>query len=197
MRRALLAITGLAASISTLVVLKGSPEATQIAQDLPIGTAPAVPGSAGPEPVEGEVDAVPSPTAPPRPRPTAAQPRPVSGQQRPLGLRRYDRKPSAPRTTTKPPPSRPPYGHRPIVTNGTATSRCRSWSPAPGSSTCGHWSCAGDRGSDENSSRVNVRTAAAAAWRCSAERQLDPVSGAPTTSNSSKQSLQAAIDRAN
>ncbi|MFU8873041.1 FMN-binding protein [Micromonospora sp. SL4-19] len=49
MRRALLAITGLAASTTALVVLKGAPGASQVAQDLPAAEAPvAADGSAAP-----------------------------------------------------------------------------------------------------------------------------------------------------
>ncbi|MEV1145125.1 FMN-binding protein, partial [Micromonospora sp. NPDC049799] len=71
MRRALLAITGLAASTTVLVVLKGSPGASQVAQDLPADLPAVVPGSADPTATGDAVTADPSPTdAAASPRPT-------------------------------------------------------------------------------------------------------------------------------
>jgi uncharacterized protein with FMN-binding domain len=50
MRRAVLAITGLAAGTTALVVLKGSPGAGQAAQDIPADQASVAPGGSGPAP---------------------------------------------------------------------------------------------------------------------------------------------------
>ncbi|MFI7574014.1 FMN-binding protein [Micromonospora sp. NPDC049497] len=193
MRRALLAITGLAASTTVLVVLKGSPGASQVAQDLPADRPAVVPGSAGPT-ATGEVTADPSPTAA-SPRPSRApSARPTSGSGS------TTRTPSAPRTTTKP-PDQPTtrtvtgpvveneYGNVQVqivlsgsrIINATALELPQETAQ-----------------SDLRSEQVDDRysgTGGMVVQRQSAD--LDTVSGATATSTSYKQSLQAAIDRAN
>ncbi|MEH1055462.1 FMN-binding protein, partial [Micromonospora sp. CPCC 206171] len=62
MRRAILAITGLAASTSALVVLKGSPDASQVAQDLPADRASVAPAAGDPG-AAGGVRPAPRPSA--------------------------------------------------------------------------------------------------------------------------------------
>ncbi|MGW5672269.1 FMN-binding protein, partial [Micromonospora sp. NPDC003776] len=61
MRRALLAITGLAASTTALVVLKATPGTGQAAQALPGDQPPAVPGGLDPSASGGPSAAVPAP----------------------------------------------------------------------------------------------------------------------------------------
>ncbi|NES13971.1 MULTISPECIES: FMN-binding protein [Micromonospora] len=95
MRRALLAITGLAASTTALVVLKGSPGAGQVTQALPGDQPPAVPGGLDPAATGGPSAAAPAPSAPsagvkPSARPSAS------------GSRSTAAKPTAPKTTAAP-----------------------------------------------------------------------------------------------
>ncbi|WP_433311409.1 FMN-binding protein [Micromonospora sp. CA-269861] len=99
MRRALLAITGLAASTTALVVFKGSPATNQVAQNLP--TAQPV----NPTPQDVEPSADPSGVAP-KPSATAdapTSPKPTKSTARPSGTRTTTK--AAPRTTTKAPQS--------------------------------------------------------------------------------------------
>ncbi|MFC4021125.1 FMN-binding protein [Micromonospora sp. GCM10011542] len=103
MRRAFLAITGLAASTTALVVLKGSPgTTTQVAQDLPTAQPVSPTPDGGPDPAASG-----APTTAPRPSKTAdadPSPRPSRSTARPSGTRTTTTKaPSAPRTTTKAP----------------------------------------------------------------------------------------------
>ncbi|MBQ1013138.1 FMN-binding protein, partial [Micromonospora sp. M51] len=108
MRRALLAITGLAASTTALVVFKGSPGATQVAQNLPTAqpvnpTAPgadpsADPAAPGTDPA-GEV-ATPSKTAD-----APVSPKPGKTTARPSGTKTTTKAPSTPRTTKAPQPT--------------------------------------------------------------------------------------------
>ncbi|RKN50959.1 FMN-binding protein [Micromonospora endolithica] len=203
MRRALLAITGLAASTSVLVVLKGSPGATQVAQDLPRTPTPVAPGSADPAPAEGEVAAEASAAATTGPRPSrspsrAPSARPSSGSGSDGGGQ--TRKPSAPRTTTKP-PAQPTtrtvtgpvveneYGNVQvqIVVSGSRIVDVRALELPQETAQ-----------SDQRSEQVNGRYSGSGGQVV--ERQsadVDTVSGATATSTSYKQSLQAAIDRAN
>ncbi|SCL68578.1 Uncharacterized protein, contains FMN-binding domain [Micromonospora citrea] len=196
MRRALLAITGLAASTTVLVVLKGSPGATGVAQDLPAERPPVVPAPAGPTPTGGDASAAPSPsgsTASPRPGRTATR----ASSVRPGATTRA---PSAPRTSSKPPPApttRTVTG--PVVENEYGNVQVQI-------------TLSGTRivdvvalelpeetaQSDQRSEQVDGRYSGSSGLvvqRQSAD--VDTVSGATATSDAYKQSLQAAIDRAN
>ncbi|MDT0529878.1 FMN-binding protein [Micromonospora sp. DSM 115977] len=195
MRRALLAITGLAAGTTAMVVLKGSPGTSPVAQDLPAAPPPVAPAPAGPTPGGGEV------SAPPSPARTSASPRPGRTATRAPASRpsATSRAPSAPRTTTKPPPApttRTVTG--PVVENEYGNVQVQI-------------TLSGTRivdvvalelpeetaQSDQRSEQVDGRYSGGSGLvvqRQSAD--VDTVSGATATSTSYKQSLQAAIDRA-
>ncbi|MEW2377545.1 FMN-binding protein [Micromonospora sp. NPDC047812] len=196
MRRALLAITGLAAGTTAMVVLKGSPGTSPVAQDLPAAPPPVVPAPAGPTPDGGKV------SAPPSPARTSASPRPGRTVTRAPASRpsATTRAPSAPRTTTKPPPApttRTVTG--PVVENEYGNVQVQI-------------TLSGTRivdvvalelpeetaQSDQRSEQVDGRYSGSSGLvvqRQSAD--VDTVSGATATSTSYKRSLQAAIDRAN
>lgn len=195
MRRALLAITGLAAGTTAMVVLKGSPGTSPVAQDLPAAPPPVAPAPAGPTPGGGEV------SAPASPARTSASPRPGRTATRAPASRpsATSRAPSAPRTTTKPPPApttRTVTG--PVVENEYGNVQVQI-------------TLSGTRivdvvalelpeetaQSDQRSEQVDGRYSGGSGLvvqRQSAD--VDTVSGATATSTSYKQSLQAAIDRA-
>jgi uncharacterized protein with FMN-binding domain len=97
MRRAFLAITGLAASTTALVVLKGSPGTSQVAQNLPTAQ-PVNPSAPGIDPSAEPVDGAPTPSVAPS-APTSAKPSKTTA--RPSGTRTTTKAPTAPRTTTK------------------------------------------------------------------------------------------------
>ncbi|MEH0974799.1 FMN-binding protein [Micromonospora sp. CPCC 205546] len=197
MRRALLAITGLAAGTTAMVVLKGSPGTSPVAQDLPVAPAPVVPAPAGPTPAGEDVPAAPSPertSASPRPGRTATR----APASRPSGTTRT---PSAPRTTTKAPPPAPTTRTvtGPVVENEYGNVQVQI-------------TLRGSRivdvvalelpeetaQSDQRSEQVDGRYSGSSGLvvqRQSAD--VDTVSGATATSTSYKRSLQAAIDRAN
>ncbi|MFV2111110.1 FMN-binding protein [Micromonospora sp. LOL_025] len=196
MRRALLAITGLAAGTTAMVVLKGSPGTSPVAQDLPAAPPPVVPAPAGPTPGGGKV------SAPPSPARTSASPRPGRTATRAPASRpsATTRAPSAPRTTAKPPPApttRTVTG--PVVENEYGNVQVQI-------------TLSGTRivdvvalelpeetaQSDQRSEQVDGRYSGSSGLvvqRQSAD--VDTVSGATATSTSYKRSLQAAIDRAN
>ncbi|MEU0550086.1 FMN-binding protein [Micromonospora sp. NPDC005979] len=102
MRRALLAITGLAASTTALVVLKGSPGTTQVAQNLPTAQ-PVNPSGPGVDPSVAPA-ADPSGAAP-KPSETAdasVSPKPGKTTARPSGTKTTAKAPTAPKTTKAP-----------------------------------------------------------------------------------------------
>ncbi|MEU7609812.1 FMN-binding protein [Micromonospora sp. NPDC049204] len=202
MRRALLAITGLAASTTALVVFKGSPGATQVAQNLPTaqpvnptpqGVDPAAepPAGATAEPPAGAPTPSVKPSAPSSAKPTKSTTRPPSTP------RATTKAPSAPRTTTKAPESTTrrvtgpgvdnEYGfvQVQIVVSGTRIVEAVSLSlPSGGES---------DIHSDDVSSRYDG-TGGEVVQKQSAN--VNTVSGATETSNSYKQSLRGAIEQA-
>ncbi|WP_405099353.1 FMN-binding protein [Micromonospora sp. NBC_01412] len=195
MRRALLAITGLAAGTTALVVLKGSPEAGQVAQELPATRPPVVPSGAAP----GR-SAAPTPTsaasaratATPKPRPTATR---TPGSRTSTSARPT----SAPRTTTAAPPkstTRKVTGS--VVSNEYGSVQVQI-------------TLSGTRivdvvalelpqetaQSDRRSEEVDGRYSGTAGQVVQKQgTDLDTVSGATATSTSYRQSLQAALDRA-
>ncbi|MEU6074789.1 FMN-binding protein [Micromonospora sp. NPDC047074] len=196
MRRALLAITGLAAGTTAMVVLKGSPGTNQVAQDLPAARPPVVPAPAGPTPAGGDVSAAPAPsgtTAAPRPSRTAT--RAPTARPRATG-----RAPSAPRTTTKPPPApttRTVTG--PVVENEYGNVQVQvTFSGTRIVDVVALELPEETAQSDQRSEQVDGRYSGSSGLvvqRQSAD--VDTVSGATATSTSYRQSLQAAIDRAN
>ncbi|PYC67246.1 FMN-binding protein [Micromonospora arborensis] len=197
MRRALLAITGLAASTTALVVFKGSPGATQVAQNLPSAqpvnpTPQDVDPSADPpvEPVAG----APTPSVAPG---TPSSPKPSKITARPAGTRTTTKAPSAPRTTTKAPQptnrrvtgpgvdNEYGYVQVQIVVSGNRIVDAVALSlPSGGES---------DIHSDDVSGRYDG-TGGEVVQKQSAN--VNTVSGATETSNSYKQSLRGAIEQA-
>ncbi|MGK5522725.1 FMN-binding protein [Micromonospora sp. URMC 107] len=195
MRRALLAITGLAAGTTAMVVLKGSPGTSPVAQDLPAAPPPVVPAPAGPTPIGGKVSAAPTPartTASPRPGRTATR-EPAS---RPSATTRA---PSAPRTTTKPPPApttRTVTG--PVVENEYGNVQVQITLRGTRIVDVVALELPEETAqSDQRSEQVDGRYSGSSGLvvqRQSAD--VDTVSGATATSTSYKRSLQAALDRA-
>ncbi|MFG3554920.1 FMN-binding protein [Micromonospora sp. NPDC047557] len=197
MRRALFAITGLAASTTALVVLKGSPGATQVAQNLPTAQ-PVNPSGPG---VDPSADPAAEPTgAAPKPSGTAdapTSPKPTKSTARPSGTRTTAKAPTAPRTTTKAPQPttrrvtgsevKNEYGYvqvQIVVSGNKIVDAVTLQLPSGGESDI-H---SGDVRSMYNGSGGEVVQKQSA--------NLNTVSGATETSNSYKQSLRAAIEQA-
>ncbi|MEU7843451.1 FMN-binding protein [Micromonospora sp. NPDC049114] len=197
MRRALFAITGLAASTTALVVLKGSPGATQVAQNLPTAQ-PVNPSGPG---VDPSADPAAAPTAgAPKPSVTAgpsSSPKPTRTTARPSGTKTTAKAPTAPRTTTKAPQSttrrvtgseeKNEYGYvqvQIVVSGNKIVDAVTLQLPSGGESDI-H---SGDVRSMYNGSGGEVVQKQSA--------NLNTVSGATETSNSYKQSLRAAIEQA-
>ncbi|MEV0807163.1 FMN-binding protein [Micromonospora sp. NPDC050200] len=189
MRRAILAITGLAASTSALVVLKGSPGAGQLAQGLPADQASVAPAPGGVTPTP--------PSASASGRTPAA--RPTAGASRTPGARTSTsaRPTAAAKTTTSAPKptlrtvSGPDvtyeYGtlHVQITLSGTRIVNATGIGlPQSGQS--------GQRSDDVQSTYSG--TSGEVVQKQSAN--LNTVSGATATSDVYQRSLQAAIDRA-
>ncbi|MEV4657782.1 FMN-binding protein [Micromonospora sp. NPDC049301] len=198
MRRAFLAITGLAASTTALVVLKGSPGTTQVAQDLPAAQ-PVNPTPQGADPSAappGEpAGAAPKPSvsagAPSSPRPSR------SSTARPSGTRTTAKAPTAPRTTTRAPQPTTrrvtgpgvdnEYGYVQvqIVVSGNRIVEAISLSLPSGGESDIHSGDVRDRYNGTGGEVVQKQSA-----------NLNTVSGATETSNSYKQSLRGAIEQA-
>ncbi|MBQ1030723.1 FMN-binding protein [Micromonospora sp. SD19] len=199
MRRALLAITGLAASTTALVVFKGSPGATQVAQNLPTAqpvnpTAPgadpsADPAAPGTDPA-GEV-ATPSKTAD-----APVSPKPGKTTARPSGTKTTTKAPSTPRTTKAPQPTTRrvtgngfdnEYGYVQvqIVVSGNRIVEAVALSLPSGGESDIHSGDVRDRYDGSGGEVVQKQNA-----------NLNTVSGATETSNSYKQSLRSAIEQA-
>ncbi|MET8260714.1 FMN-binding protein [Micromonospora sp. NPDC005205] len=191
MRRALLAITGLAASTTALVVFKGSPGTSQVAQNLP--TAQPV----NPTPLDVEPSADPSGGAP-KPSATAdasTSPKPTKSSARPSGTRTTTK--AAPRTTTKAPQSTTrrvtgngfdnEYGYVQvqIVVSGNRIVEAVALSLPSGGESDIHSGDVRNRYDGRGGEVVQKQNA-----------NLNTVSGATETSNSYKQSLRSAIEQA-
>ncbi|MEW2429120.1 FMN-binding protein [Micromonospora sp. NPDC047644] len=191
MRRALLAITGLAASTTALVVFKGSPGTSQVAQNLP--TAQPV----NPTPQEVEPSADPSGGAP-KPSETAdapPSPKATKSTGRPSGTRTTTK--AAPRTTTKAPQSTTrrvtgngfdnEYGYVQvqIVVSGNRIVEAVALSLPSGGESDIHSGDVRNRYDGRGGEVVQKQNA-----------NLNTVSGATETSNSYKQSLRSAIEQA-
>ncbi|WP_410815645.1 FMN-binding protein [Micromonospora sp. 050-3] len=191
MRRALLAITGLAASTTALVVFKGTPGTTQVAQNLPT----AQPVNPTPQGVEPSAD--PSSVAP-KPSKTGdapTSPKPTKSTARPSGTRTTTK--AAPRTTTKAPQSTTrrvtgngfenEYGYVQvqIVVSGNRIVEAVALSLPSGGESDIHSGDVRNRYDGGGGEVVQKQNA-----------NLNTVSGATETSNSYKQSLRSAIEQA-
>lgn len=194
MRRAFLAITGLAAGTTALVALKGAPDATQAAPDRPVAAAPVVPGGpAGAAATPGTAaasaaprgSARPSPSASAsrsagarvgtRPKPTTAAPKPTSAAPRP-----------ATRTVTGP---KVTYQYGSLQVRITLRGDRIVDATAVGLPVGGQ---SGLR-SDDVQARYSGTSGEVVATQSA---DLSTVSGATYTSDAYRESLQAAIDRA-
>ncbi|MET7709303.1 FMN-binding protein [Micromonospora sp. NPDC005413] len=193
MRRALLAITGLAASTTALVVLKGSPGTTPVAQDLPTAEG-VVPTPQGADPNADPVDVAPTPSVAPN---APSSPKPTKSTSRPSGTRTTTKAPSAPRTTTKAPQSTTrrvtglgvdnEYGYVlvQIVVSGSRIIEAVALSLPSGGESDIHSGDVRNKYDGTGGEVVQKQSA-----------NVDTVSGATETSNSYKQSLRAAIEKA-
>ncbi|MFR9774896.1 FMN-binding protein [Micromonospora sp. MS34] len=193
MRRALLAITGLAASTTALVVLKGSPGAGQAAQALPGDQPPAVPGGVDPAGAAGPSAAVPAPSAAgtkPSAKPSAS------------GTRSADAKPTATKTTAAPktttaapkPATRTLYGPTVSYKYGSLRVQITVSGTKIVNATATGMPSSGESGrkSDDVQSAYSG-TSGQVVQKQSAN--LNTVSDATYTSNAYKQSLQSAINQ--
>ncbi|MEU1398919.1 FMN-binding protein [Micromonospora zamorensis] len=204
MRRAFLAITGLAASTTALVVFKGSTSATPVAQNLPTAQPvnPAGPGvdpsadpdAPGADPAGGAPSASASagPSTSPKPGKTTARP----------SATRTTKAPSAPRTTTKAPQSTTrrvtgtgfdakdgseTYGYVQvqIVVSGNRIIEAVALSLPTGGESDIHSGDVSNRYDGTSGEVVRKQSA-----------NLNTVSGATETSDAYKQSLRSAIEQA-
>ncbi|MBO4163227.1 FMN-binding protein [Micromonospora antibiotica] len=190
MRRALFAITGLAAGTTALVVLKGAPDARQVAQDLPAGapggTTAATPGAA-PE----RAAAKPRPTG--RPGTTAAR-TPGAGR---TGTGAGPRStPAAPRTSAAAPKSTTRKVTGPVVV--TEFGNVQVQITVTGTKIVNAVALELPQGgqSDLRSNRVDdTYSGTSGTVVRQQDANLDTVSQATATSNGYRQSLQAALDQ--
>ncbi|MFF0656696.1 FMN-binding protein [Micromonospora tulbaghiae] len=197
MRRALLAITGLAAGTTALVVLKGAPGAGQATPDVPAALAPVAPGgSAAPEPPSptGSAPGVtPSPRASSKPTPKPSADRSAASR----GGTRTSTAPAAPRTTTSAPKVTTRTVTGPSVTYEYGSLQVRitlSGSRIVDATAIG-LPLGGQSGqrSDDVQARYSGTSGEVVARQSA---NLSTVSGATYTSTAYKQSLQAALDKA-
>ncbi|MGV9765363.1 FMN-binding protein [Micromonospora tulbaghiae] len=196
MRRALLAITGLAAGTTALVVLKGAPGAGQATPDVPAALAPVAPGgSAAPEPSPtGSAPGVtPSPRASAKPTPKPSADRSAASR----GGTRTRTTPAAPRTTTSAPKVTTRTVTGPSVTYEYGSLQVRitlSGSRIVDATAIG-LPLGGQSGqrSDDVQARYSGTSGEVVARQSA---NLSTVSGATYTSTAYKQSLQAALDKA-
>ncbi|MFC4150560.1 FMN-binding protein [Micromonospora mangrovi] len=202
MRRAVLAITGLAASTTALVVLKGSPGASQVAQERPAGQAPVVPGgtvppTSGVTPTPGAAASAPTPEASRSARPSRTPTTKRSGTA-PATT-------AAPRTTTTAPKPATrtitgpvvKYGQDPAKGDvyGSLQVRITLSGTRIVDATAIGMPVGGQSGlrADDVQARYSGTSGEVVAKQSA---NLNTVSGATYTSNAYKQSLQAAIDKA-
>ncbi|MFY1703519.1 FMN-binding protein [Micromonospora sp. WMMA1923] len=199
MRRALLAITGLAAGTTALVVLKGAPDTTVAARDLPVDRPPVVPSGTGPT-ATPPVTPTPSRTrkSPNPSRTTAEDSAAPRTTTRPPTTRAAPRTPDAPRTTSAAPKPTRRTVTGPVVENEYGNVQVRITLDGRRIVDATALELPRETAqSDRRSSEVDGRysgTSGQVVQRQSAE--VDTVSGATATSGSYRQSLQAALDRA-
>ncbi|MEV6709527.1 FMN-binding protein [Micromonospora wenchangensis] len=195
MRRALLAITGLAAGTTALVVLKGAPEDRQVARELPVGVPVGTPdrtGPATPGATPQRTAATPRPTG--QPSSTAGR-TPAARRTTPGGDAGTRRTPAAGRTTAPKPTTRTVTG--PVVSTEFGNVQVRI--TVAGTRIVDAVALELPQGgqSDLRSDRVD---AAYSGTSGDVVRQqganLDTVSQATATSDGYRRSLQAALDQA-
>lgn len=186
MRRALLAISGLAASTTALVVLKGSPGTSQVAQDLPADQATVAPGLT---PVPGA-----SASGPAAARPSA---RPSASRTPGTKTSTTAKATAAPKTTTSAPKTTTRTVTGPVVSHKYGSVQVRITLSGTrivdaiglGMSYDGGSALRSDMVQDQYSGTSGEVVAKQGA-------NLDTVSGATYTSTAYERSLQAAVDRA-
>lgn len=204
MRRVFLAITGLAASTTALVVFKGSPSATPVAQNLPTGqpvnpSGPGVDPSAAPD-APGADPAAGAPT-PSTSAGAPVSPKPGKTTARPSGTKATTKPPSAPRTTKAPQSTTrrvtgngfdakdgsETYGYVQvqIVVSGNRIVEAVALSLPSGGESDIHSGDVSNRYDGSGGEVVQKQSA-----------NLNTVSGATATSNAYKQSLRSAIEQA-
>jgi uncharacterized protein with FMN-binding domain len=193
MRRALFAVTGLAAGTTMLVALKGGPSATPVAQKAPAGV---VGAPAGAEPA-GRPGAVPGAPAPGAAAPGTRAPsaRPPAGPS--AGPAR--RAPAPARTSTAPAAPEAPAGPSQVdgsvQTNEYGTVQVRVRFDGTRITSVEALQMPEDNTTTRRKSeQVQSTLSAQAVQRQSAD--VDTVSGATETSESYRRSLRAALDRA-
>ncbi|WP_422755169.1 FMN-binding protein [Micromonospora sp. WMMD708] len=195
MRRALLAITGLAAGTTALVVLKGAPQDRQVARELPAGvpvgtpdrTEPATPGA-----TPQRTTATPRPTG--RPDPTAGR-TPAARRSTPGGDTGTRRTPAAGRTTAPKSTTRTVTG--PVVSTEFGNVQVRI--TVSGTRIVDAVAVELPQGgqSDLRSDRVDAAYSGTAGDVVRQQgANLDTVSQATATSDGYRRSLQAALDQA-
>ncbi|MFI2713013.1 FMN-binding protein [Micromonospora sp. NPDC018662] len=199
MRRALIAITGLAAGTTALVVLKGGPGAGQAtAGDLPAALAPVAPGGT---PAPGGVTPSAAPSAPVSTKPKAStKPSATpSADRKPAsrGSTRTSTAPAAPRTTTKAPKptTRTVTGSSVRYEYGSLQVRITLSGSRIVDATAIGLPLGGQSGqrSDDVQARYSGSSGEVVAKQSA---NLSTVSGATYTSTAYKQSLQSALDKA-
>ncbi|WCN80149.1 FMN-binding protein [Micromonospora sp. LH3U1] len=202
MRRALLAITGLAASTTALVVFKGSPATNQVAQNLP--TAQPV------NPTPQDVDPNAAPGADPagaEPTPSVtgkapASPKPTKSTPRPSGTSTTTKAPSAPRTTKAPQPTTRRFTGPPVTAvdnTGAERGEVQVQIVVSGNRIieANAVQMPNEGESEFHSSDVRRKYEGAGGEVVTKQSaNLSTVSGATATSNAYKQSLRAAIEEA-
>ncbi|MFF0314713.1 FMN-binding protein [Micromonospora sp. NPDC005252] len=198
MRRALFAITGLAASTTALVVLKGSPGATQVAQNLPTAQ-PVNPAGPG---VDPSADPAADPAGgTPKPSATAAapvSPKPGRTTARPSGTKTTAKAPTAPKTT-KAPQSTTRRVTGPPVDTANGYGYVQVQIVVSGSKIIEATTLALPSGGESDIHSGDVRTKYNGTGGEVVKKQsanLNTVSGATATSNAYKSSLRAAIEQA-
>ncbi|MFF4890571.1 FMN-binding protein [Micromonospora chersina] len=194
MRRALLAITGLAASTTALVVLKGAPGTSQAAQDRPVAEAPVVPGgSAAPGPTPGGVTPSARPGASVKPSASAGASR-TPGTRTSATTRATT---AAPRTTTSAPKATTRTVTGPVVSYKYGSLQVRITLSGSRIVDATGLGMPQDGQSGLRSDDVQARYSGSSGEVVAKQSaNLSTVSGATYTSTAYKQSLQAAIDKA-
>ncbi|SCE71451.1 FMN-binding domain-containing protein [Micromonospora matsumotoense] len=196
MRRALLAITGLAAGTTALVVLKGAPGASQVAQELPAGVPVGTPGRTDPAAPGVASERAAAPTRPAgRPDATASR-TPGAGRTTTGGGTGTRSTPAAPRTSTAAPKSTNRKITGPVVV--TEFGNVQVQITVSGSRIVNAVALELPQGgqSDLRSNRVDdAYSGTSGTVVRQQDANLDTVSQATATSNGYRQSLQAALDQ--
>ncbi|RIV37972.1 FMN-binding protein [Micromonospora radicis] len=197
MRRALVAITGLAASTTALVVLKAAPGTSQVAQDVPAGQPPAATGAAEDEETSPDATAAPA-TGKPKATKSARPQGSASATPSRTASGGATRTPSAPRTTTAAPQPTARTVTGPVVSNEFGNVQVQI--TVSGSRIVNAVALElpeKTAQSVQRSGEVDSRYSGTGGMVVARQgADLDTVSGATATSRSYQQSLQAAIDRA-